>query len=214
MPSVDTGMKDIVSRFKNIVKPDGGLGLSFKSNWLTGQLLVAMPGMSDPRFARSVVYICSHSPSGAMGLVVNRWFGEADFPMLLEQLNIEVEKSVPDVLVQFGGPVEMGRGFVLHSSDYLREGTTRIDDQIAVTATVEIVQDIANSRGPERTLMALGYAGWSAGQLEEEMKSNGWLTVAVDEDILFDRNLETKWDRAMAKIGVSPAMLSDTAGHA
>ena len=214
MPSVDTGMKDIVSRLKNIIKPDGGFGLSFKSNWLTGQLLVAMPGMSDPRFARSVVYICSHSPSGAMGLVVNRLFGEADFPMLLEQLNIVVEQSVPDVLVQFGGPVEMGRGFVLHSSDYLREGTTRIDDQTAVTATVEIVQDIANGRGPERSLMALGYAGWSAGQLEDEVKSNGWLTVVVDEDILFDRDMETKWERAMAKIGVSPGMLSDAAGHA
>ena len=207
-------MKDIVSRLKNIGKPASGAGLAIKSNWLTGQLLIAMPGMSDPRFARAVVYICSHSPSGAMGLIVNRLFGEADFPMLLEQLNIETTHGTSDVMVQFGGPVEMGRGFVLHSGDYLREGTTRIDDQIAVTATVEIVRDIAVGKGPERVMMALGYAGWSAGQLEDEVKSNGWLTVEADEGILFGGDLETKWDRAMAKIGISPAMLSDTAGHA
>ena len=207
-------MKDIVSRLKNIAKPAPGIGLPIKPEWLTGQLLIAMPGMSDPRFARAVVYICSHSPSGAMGLIVNRLFGEADFRMLLEQLNLEISLGTPEVPVQFGGPVEMGRGFVLHSGDYLSEGTTKIDEQIAVTATVEIVQDIANGKGPERAMMALGYAGWGEGQLEDEVKSNGWLTVAADEEILFGSDLETKWDRAMAKIGISPAMLSDTAGHA
>ena len=107
----------------------------------------------------------------------------------------------------------MGRGFVLHSGDYLREGTTRIDGDVAVTATVEIVQDIADGKGPEKVVMALGYTGWSAGQLDEEIKHNGWLTAAPDEGILFDGDLELKWDRAMAKIGISPAMLSDAAGH-
>ncbi len=207
-------MKDIFSR----VRKSGGLTAKTEFpvtlGWLTGQFLVAMPGMVDPRFTRAVVYICSHGPSGAMGLVVNRLFGEADFPMLLEQLNIESSFNTPEISVQFGGPVEMGRGFVLHSCDYLREGTTRIDDSVAVTATVEIIQDIANGKGPERVLLALGYAGWGEGQLEDELKNNGWLTVAADEDILFDSNLDSKWDRAMTKIGISPAMLSDTQGHA
>jgi putative transcriptional regulator len=207
-------MKDIVSRLRKI----GGMArknqLSQSPEWLTGQLLVAMPGMLDPRFARAVIYMCSHGPSGAMGLVVNRLFGEADFPMLLEQLNVETSTNTPEILVQFGGPVEMGRGFVLHSGDYLREGTTRIADKVAVTATVEIIQDIADGKGPERVVMALGYAGWGEGQLEQELKNNGWLTVAADEAILFDSDLDSKWDRAIAKIGISAAMLSDTAGHA
>ena len=210
-------MKDIIPRLK---KPGPSSLISVekssaaKAQWLTGQLLVAMPGMADPRFTRAVIYICSHSATGAMGLVVNRLFGDADFHMLLEQLNIATSFDTPDVPVQFGGPVEIGRGFVLHSGDYLREGTTRIDDSMAVTATIEVVQDIAEGKGPERVLMALGYTGWGAGQLEEEMKNNGWLTVASDESIVFDEDLESKWDRAMTKIGISPAMLSDTAGHA
>ena len=205
-------MKDIVSRLKQF----RGWGPKSPSGerWLMGQFLVAMPGMPDPRFSRAVIYVCSHGPSGAMGLVINRLFGEADFEMLLEQLNVEKSLATPDLQVQFGGPVEMGRGFVLHSSEYLREGTTRIDESIAITATVEIIQDIAEGNGPEHILMALGYAGWDAGQLEEELKNNGWLTVAADENILFDTDLDSKWDRAMAKIGISPAMLSETAGHA
>ena len=203
-------MKDVVSRLKKL----GTSTPRTQPDWLTGQLLIAMPGMTDPRFARSVIYLCSHSPNGAMGLIVNRLFAEADFRMLLEQLNVEASIATPDIPLQFGGPVEMGRGFVLHSGDYLREGTTRIDDTVAITATVEIVQDIADGRGPDQRVLALGYAGWSAGQLEEEMKSNGWLTVAADDAIVFDTDLETKWDRAIAKIGISPSMLSDAAGHA
>ncbi|MDE2029421.1 MAG: YqgE/AlgH family protein [Alphaproteobacteria bacterium] len=205
-------MKDIVSRLKKIgeKRPAGGL----KPHWLTGQVLLAMPGMPDPRFARAVIYVCSHNANGAMGLVVNRLFGEADFHMLLDQLNVDASMDTPDVPVQFGGPVEMGRGFVLHSGEYLREGTTRIDENIAVTATIEILQDIADGKGPERAIMALGYTGWGAGQLEEEIKNNGWLTAPADEAIIFDADLETKWERAVAKIGVSPAMLSDAAGHA
>jgi putative transcriptional regulator len=185
-----------------------------KPDWLTGKLLVAMPSMGDPRFVRAVIYICSHGPSGAMGLIVNRLFGDADFPMLLDQLNVEPPAVTPDIPVQFGGPVEMGRGFVLHSNDYAREGTTKIDDKVSVTATIEIIQDIAAGKGPARALMILGYAGWGAGQLEEEFKNNGWLTTERDDEILFDRNLDSKWDRALAKIGISPAMLSNTQGNA
>ena len=181
---------------------------------LAGQLLVAMPGMPDPRFAHAVIYICSHGPTGTMGLVINRLMGEADFDMLLEQLNVTSGPQTPDIPVHFGGPVEMGRGFVLHSGDYLREGTTRIDDSIAVTATLEVLTDIAAGTGPERALMALGYTGWGAGQLEEELKTNSWLTVAADEEMLFGPDLDNKWSRALQKVGISPAMLSDVAGHA
>mgnify|MGYP001217576395 CR=1 FL=1 len=207
-------MKEIISHIKKLATGDNKPDAPAPGNWLTGQMLVAMPGMGDPRFERSVIYICSHSPSGAMGLIVNRLFGDADFPMLLEQLNIKPTGSIPDIPIQFGGPVEMGRGFILHSGDYLHEGTTRIDDTVAVTATTEIIQDIANGKGPARALMILGYAGWSSGQLEDELKRNGWLTTSMDEDILFDRNLDTKWDRAMAKIGITPSMLSETQGNA
>ncbi len=182
--------------------------------WLTGKMLIAMPGMADPRFARTVIYLCSHGPNGAMGLVVNRLFGDADFRMLLEQLGIKPPTGSLDVPVQFGGPVEMGRGFVLHSGEYLCEETTRISENIAVTATVDVIKDIATGKGPARATVILGYAGWGEGQLEEELKNNGWLTVDADEEILFDRALDTKWDRAMAKMGVCPAMLSNAQGNA
>lgn len=207
-------MRELLTRIKKMGKLDAKFSVSSAPGWLTGQMLVATPGMRDPRFARTVIYLCSHGPNGAMGLVVNRLFGDADFPMLLEQLKIDMDAEPSPVQVQFGGPVEMGRGFVLHSTDYLKQETTRIDDNIAITATVEIVEDIAKGNGPARALMLLGYAGWSEGQLEEELKSNGWLTVAADESILFDAHLDTKWDRAMAKIGVSPSMLSSTHGNA
>jgi putative transcriptional regulator len=207
-------MKEIISHIRKTGKLGVKPTMPVTPGWLTGKVLVAMPGMADPRFARSVVYVCSHGPSGAMGLVVNRLFGDADFPMLLEQLNIETSLQTPEIPVQFGGPVEMGRGFVLHSCDYLREETTRIDDSVAITATIEIIEDIANAKGPARALMVLGYAGWSEGQLEDELKSNGWLTVNADEDILFDPNLDSKWDRAMAKIGITPGMLCETQGNA
>jgi putative transcriptional regulator len=182
--------------------------------WLTGQLLIAMPSMPDPRFARSVIYICSHGPNGTMGLVLNRLFGQAGFQPLLEQLGIAPTPDTPDLPVHYGGPVETGRGFVLHSCDYMREGTVRIDDTVALSATIEILQTIADGNGPDRVLMALGYTGWGAGQLEIEMKANSWITADADDTLLFDNDLDTKWDRALAKIGVSPMLLSGDAGHA
>ena len=185
-----------------------------KQDWLTGQLLVAMPNMPDIRFSRSVIYMCSHGPNGAMGLVINRLFGDANFSLLLDQLNISSSPITPDLPVHFGGPVEIGRGFLLHSSDYRREGTTVIDDNVSLSATVEILQTIADGGGPEKVLMALGYTGWGAGQLDEEMKANGWLTAPADDDILFGTDLDSKWSRALAKIGISPEMLSEEAGHA
>jgi len=182
--------------------------------WLTGRVLIAMPSMPDPRFARTVVYICSHGPEGAMGLVLNRLFGELNFRGLLAQLNIVLEGSAPDLPVHYGGPVDPVRGFVLHSASFRREGTMPIDDKIALTATVEILEALARGTGPEHALLALGYAGWGAGQLEGEIQANGWLVAPADEEIIFSPVTESKWEKALAKIGVSPVMLSGDVGHA
>ncbi len=181
---------------------------------LTGQLLIAMPQMPDPRFARTLVYVCAHTADGAMGLVVNRPFDGLNFDELLDQLNIEADRSMADQRVHYGGPVETGRGFVLHSTDYVREGTLMVDDEVALTATVDILRAIAEGRGPRQGFLALGYAGWGPGQLDQEMQSNGWLYAPADAEILFDADLDSKWDRAIAKLGVSLTTLSAEIGHA
>jgi putative transcriptional regulator len=183
-------------------------------SYLVGQLLVSMPGMQDPRFAKTVVYMCAHNSEGAMGLVVNRTLDALTFTDLLGQLDIEASEETDKIDVHFGGPVETGRGFVLHSPDYLQEGTLVVTEGVALTATVDVLRAIASGRGPCRHLLALGYAGWGPGQLDFEIKANGWLHVAADDDLIFDTDLETKWERAMAKIGIDPRMLSDLAGHA
>jgi putative transcriptional regulator len=182
--------------------------------YLTGQLLMAMPGMPDPRFQRTVIYMCAHNAEGAMGLVINRLFGAITFSDLLEQLEIRPTRSVTDLRVHYGGPVESGRGLVLHSTDFIREGTMMVDDEVALTATVDILRAIADGRGPRHSLLALGYAGWGPGQLDAEMQANGWLTAESDEALMFDRDLETKWERSIAKLGVRLSMLSGEAGHA
>jgi putative transcriptional regulator len=180
---------------------------------LTGQLLVAMPHMADPRFARSVVYLCAHSGEGAMGLVVNRLIDSLTFESLLEQLGVEA--SVPaDMPVHFGGPVESSRGFVLHTTDYVQDSTLLIDDEIALTATIDVLKAIAAGEGPKRRVLALGYAGWAEGQLDAEIQANGWLLVPADLDLVFGNNNETKWARSLAKIGVDLTLLSSEAGHA
>ena len=184
------------------------------SETLTGQLLIAMPAMLDPRFQRTVIYMCAHNQEGAMGLVVNRLFGSITFEDLLEQLEIDAPQSIPNMPVHYGGPVESGRGFVLHSTDYVREGTLVVNDEVALTATIDILRAISEDRGPRRTLMLLGYAGWGPGQLDQEMQANGWLNVPCDETLLFDTDLESKWERSIAKLGVSLSMLSGEAGHA
>ena len=182
--------------------------------YLTGQLLMAMPGMPDPRFQRTVIYMCAHNAEGAMGLVINRLFGAITFGDLLEQLEIRPTRSVADLRVHYGGPVESGRGLVLHSTDFIRDGTLKVDDDVALTATVDILRAIADGRGPRLSLLALGYAGWGPGQLDAEMQANGWLTAESDEALMFDRDLETKWERSIAKLGVRLSMLSGQAGHA
>src|SRR3546814_235264 len=173
-----------------------------------------MPGMSDTRFARSVIFLCAHSEEGAMGIVINRELESITFDDLMEQLDIETAGEDVDLPVQSGGPVETGRGFVLHSPDYRHEGTLVVADDVALTATVDILRAIAEGDGPRRRILALGYAGWSPGQLESEIRANGWLNVAADADIVFDPALDEKWDRAMAKLGVDATMLSSSGGRA
>jgi putative transcriptional regulator len=182
---------------------------------LTGQLLVAMPQMIDPRFARSVVYLCAHSEeAGAMGLVINKLLATLTMDELFAHLKLEpcaIGRSRP---VHFGGPVEPGRGFVLHTSDYREEATLPVGDEFAVTATLDILRAIGRGEGPRHNLLALGYAGWAPGQLDAEIQANGWLSVEADADLLFDGENDGKWQRALAKLGVDLTMLSTDAGHA
>lgn len=181
---------------------------------LAGQLLVAMPQMADPRFARSVVYLCAHSVDGAMGLVVNRLIDSLSFHNLLEQIGVEQETAAADMPIHFGGPVESSRGFVLHTTDYLQDSTLVIEDEIALTATIDVLKAIARGDGPRRRVLALGYAGWAAGQLDAEIQANGWLLVPADLDLVFGVDNETKWERAIAKLGIDLTLLSSEAGHA
>lgn len=190
--------------------------------YLDGQLLIAMPVMEDERFARTVIYICAHSAEGAMGIVVNRPAGSIDFPGLLKQLDIigeadqiKLPRDAETMKVLKGGPVETGRGFVLHSSDFfIRNATLPIDEGISLTATLDILKAIARGAGPKHAILALGYAGWAPGQLESEIQDNGWLHCAADSDLIFGRNVDEKYDRALRKIGIDPGMLSNAAGHA
>jgi putative transcriptional regulator len=181
---------------------------------LTGQLLVAMPHMADSRFARTVVYLCAHSAEGAMGLVVNRLIDSLSFHSLLDQLGLEANGDALEMPVHFGGPVESSRGFVLHSADYIQDSTLVIDEDIALTATIDVLKAIASGDGPKERVLALGYAGWGAGQLDAEIQANGWLMVPADHELVFGLNNDTKWERAMAKIGIDLSLLSTEAGHA
>ena len=187
---------------------------SIGSGYLVGQFLAAMPAMTDPRFERSVIYICAHSAEGAMGLVVNKPMKDIQLPEILGQLGIETKTGCEKIQIHRGGPVETARGFVLHSSDYEREGTLKVNSEICLSATTEILRAIASGEGPERSLMALGYSGWGGGQLDEEIKQNAWLNIPGDEQLLFSEDFDAKWQRALAKIGVSPHLLSGVAGHA
>ncbi|MBS4045279.1 MAG: YqgE/AlgH family protein [Alphaproteobacteria bacterium] len=185
------------------------------SGYLERQLLIAMPSMADPRFARTVIYMCSHNAEGAMGLVINKPYPGLTFPNLLTQLGIE-STAENDIIVRLGGPVETGRGFVLHSTDYMRQGSVKIDETIGIglTATLDVLRAIATGTGPQHSLFALGYAGWGAGQLDSEIQENAWLAVPADFELLFDSELDGLWDRAVRKIGIDVAKLSSMAGHA
>ncbi|WP_062221992.1 MULTISPECIES: YqgE/AlgH family protein [unclassified Aureimonas] len=193
---------------------------SDEASSLEGHFLIAMPGMEDERFSRSVVYICAHSSSGAMGFIVNK-AQPLSFAALLTQLEIvsdpneiRLPQKGREVPVCQGGPVEQGRGFVLHSEDYDSESTVSVDDGIALTPTLDILKAISSGVGPSTAIMVLGYAGWSPGQLESEIAANGWLTCRADLDIVFDAELDNKYTRALAILGINPAFLTSEAGHA
>ena len=194
----------------------------FFPGYLDGQLLLAMPGMADERFARSVIYLCAHSAEGAMGIVLTRAAPDVNMPDLLVQLEIIPESErirLPETLVSMqvliGGPVETTRGFVLHSPDFhMASSTLPIDDSVCLTATIDILRALAKGEGPKDAILALGYAGWSAGQLENEIQANGWLNCPADADLLFSTPVDARYDEALRRIGVEPAMLSAEAGHA
>ncbi len=181
---------------------------------LTGQLLIAMPAMNTPHFAQTVIYMCAHTPEGAMGIVVNRPITRPSFDDLLEQL--EVLPAPPRRRVELfrGGPVDSARGFVLHTSDWTGEGSLQVNEEVALTASLDVLKAIADGGGPARGLLALGYAGWGPGQLDREFQENAWLSAPATLDLLFDSDYETKWRRAMAILKVDPLLLSGTAGHA
>ncbi len=191
-----------------------------KQGYLSGQLLLSMPGMTDPRFEGTVIYICTHSEEGAMGLVINKPCENIDFPDLLEQLSIdcdtntELDISLKNIPLHEGGPVESGRGFILHSADYVQETTLIISETIALTATIDILTAIACGEGPQDYLIALGFSGWSRGQLESEIMKNSWLSIEADEELVFRTDLELKLPRALAKLGVDISMLSSQFGTA
>jgi len=189
--------------------------LGMDDGYFTGQLLIAMPGISDPRFERALILVCAHDQTHAMGLAVNRPVEGLSVPDLLERLAIRSEIKAPPDLVLMGGPVERERGFVLHTDDYQGDHSIEIEGGLALTATRDVLEALAQANGhPRRALLALGYAGWGAGQLERELKDNIWLTCDADEALIFDDDHGTKWSRALAKLGVGAERLSFTAGRA
>ena len=185
------------------------------SSNFTGRLLIAMPGMSDPRFEHAVIFLCSHSEDGSMGLMINKPSNELTFEDLSDQLSIKARSEIANDPVHFGGPVEHGRGFVLHTNDYQVEpGTLEIGTDFAMTATLDVLEDMANGEGPEKTLLTLGYSGWGPGQLESEIQQNGWLLGDATRALVFDLPSPAKWTASLKAIGIDPLSLSASAGRA
>lgn len=181
---------------------------------LKNHLLIAMPSLTEGSFAKSVVYVCAHGPSGAMGIVVNQPLPQVRFEDLTEQLQIPESEIKVTPPIHYGGPVEKGRGFVLHSLDFFREDSVKLNDKIAMTGTIDVLRAITEGNGPAKSIFALGYAGWDAGQLERELQQNAWLVMPADEELLFHTALPNKWARAMEKMGINPARLSTESGRA
>ncbi|WP_298260083.1 YqgE/AlgH family protein [uncultured Litoreibacter sp.] len=189
--------------------------MSIDSTSLAGKLLIAMPDMGDPRFERSVIFMCSHSAERAMGLIVNKTARDLKFNDLLKQLDIPLAPPEREITVHIGGPVDYGRGFVLHSPDYhSTDNTLDIDGGYGLTATLDILEDISTGDGPEQCLLTMGYAGWGAGQLENEIQRNGWLICDADSDLIFKGANIAKWSGALDLLGVDPLMLSPGGGSA
>lgn len=184
-------------------------------NFLEGKLLIAMPGMPDPRFEKSVIFMCAHSAKGAMGLIINKPIDGLSFRELMEKFNISVTTDGPDTPILFGGPVNVGRGFVLHSSDYgSKDATLPVTSEISLTATTDILEAISKGNGPSRSILALGYAGWGTGQIESEILANGWIHCDADPKLIFETDYEAKWETAINKLGAAISGLSADAGRA
>jgi putative transcriptional regulator len=182
---------------------------------LSGKMLVAMPGMGDPRFERSLIYVCEHDANATMGLVVNKPLPNLDLAMLLRKLDIAIGDSTRAMPVHFGGPVETARGFVLHSDDYRAQvGTVSVGGGFAMTSTRDVLEDLARGKGPVRAILTLGYAGWGPGQLADEIGDNGWLTCPANPDVVFASSNSGKWVGALALMGIDPLTLSASAGRA
>jgi len=182
---------------------------------LTGKFLIALPTMGDPRFHRSVIYICSHDTSGAMGIVINKSKGPLILSNMLEQIGIEGTVKVADTSVLNGGPVDIDRGFVLHSPDYFRDDASLIlSPSMNLTATRDVLEALVTDQAPKRAILAVGYSGWGAGQLESELVNNAWITADADEELIFDADMDRKWERAIAQLGITPEMLSHQGGTA
>lgn len=191
-----------------------------RDGFLNGKLLIAMPGMSDKRFVRSVIYVCAHSNSGAMGIILNQ-LHSIDFPELLLQLGVieqakksYLSESIKKFPVRYGGPVDPSRGFVLHSGDYTCEATISVTDRIYLTATIDILKAISCEQGPQHALVALGYAGWKAGQLETEISANGWLISSASPSFIFESDLSNTYDESFTRMGINPTYLVSEIGHA
>ena len=181
---------------------------------LTGKLLLAMPAMGDTRFQKAVIFMCAHDENGAMGIVVNHPMQGVDAKELFSQLDIDTDQVNENIVVMSGGPVEKARGFILHSNDFKQEDTIEIDSSFSVTGTVDALKAVATGDGPEKMIFALGYAGWSAGQLDDEMQQNAWLIVDPDQDLIFGSAPDDLWAMAVKKLGIDPGMLSMSAGRA
>lgn len=184
------------------------------NSFLTGKLLVAMPYIMDPRFSQAVIYVCGHDDQGGMGIIINRPLNSLTFGELLQQLDIFYDDPVHEIPMYQGGPMEVGRGFVLHSSDYIAESTVVMPGGLALTATLDILRSIAEGHGPKQAVLALGYVGWLAGQLEKEYQSNNWISINATPELIFNTNQDDRWRLSMASIGVDPNNLSIELGHA
>jgi putative transcriptional regulator len=184
-------------------------------SFLEGKLLIALPGMNDERFAQSVIYMCAHSANGAMGIVINKPIPGLTFAEVMKQSDIETKDSPAELPILYGGPVETGRGFVLHSGDYDgSDSTLPVSEDISLTATLDILRAIAEGRGPRQVLFALGYAGWAPGQGESEFQTNGWLHCEADPGLVFGVSPQAKWQAALQRLGVGPSGLVSDAGRA
>ena len=193
--------------FRKMTKPEENLNLK-------GKFLIAMPGMGDPRFESSVIYMCDHSETGAMGLIVNKPLRQGSFKDLCKQLSLKYT-SGRDVPILFGGPVETSRGFVLHSNDYLSENSTQcVGESLSLTSTRDVIEALAEGKNPYQAGLFLGYSGWGAGQIESEILRNGWLIVEADETLVLDSDHDGKWQSALDLLGINALLLSSDVGHA